>query len=134
MCGFRKDQEFIIDANETHKAYYLFHNPESKAVFGSGLAIKGSDIQRIEPDYNATMGWNQGNFLTPDDWAEVTESGIVPKLRDIMSSAKEIARIGNIDDMQSPLITLVRGKYKELPPCRPLVPLPVLPEKNEDKK
>ena len=120
VCGFRKDQEFTIDANETHKAYYLFNNPETKAVFDSGLAIKGSDIQRIEPDYNATMGWNQNNYLTNDDWSEITSSGVVSKLRDIMESAKEIARLGNVDDIPIPLLTLVRGKYKELNLCKPL--------------
>lgn len=111
VCGFRKEQEFTINANEAHKAYYLFNNPEKRGTFDNGLAIKGSDIQRIEPDYNATMGWNHTHQLTSDDWNELHRSGVMQKLQGIMSSAKEIARIGQLEDFTSPLIDLVKNKY-----------------------
>jgi len=111
VSGYRKEQEFTIDANEAHKAYYLFNNPDKRGTFDTGLAIKGSDIQRIEPDYNATMGWNHTHQLTSDDWNELKDNGSVLKLSEIMSSAKEIARLDNKEDFSLPLIDLVKGKY-----------------------
>lgn len=106
VCGYRKDQEFTLDANEAHKAYFLFANPEKKMIFSSGLAIKGSDIQRIEPDYNATMGWNHTHQLTGDDWNEIHRTGVADKFLAILSGAKEIGRLGDISDLQKPMIEL----------------------------
>lgn len=106
VCGFRKDQEFSIDANEAHKAYYLFNNPDKRGVFNSGLALKGVDIQRIEPDFNATMGWNQGYALTPADWDEVNRSGVSRKFTEIMGLAKDVARSGDAKLLAIPLIEL----------------------------
>jgi len=113
VCGYRKDQEFTIDANEAHKAYYLFVNPEKKMIFANGLAIKGVDIQRIEPDYNAIMGWNSTNSLTGDDHNELRQKGIYQKMQGIMAGAKEIARMGEASDFQKPLIDL-RDKYLQI--------------------
>lgn len=106
VCGFRKEQEFTINANEAHKAYYLFNNPEKRGTFDNGLAIKGSDISRIIPDYCTTMGWNTTHTLTDDDFNELRKNGVMQKLQVIMSSAKEIARIGNPEDLAKPLIEL----------------------------
>lgn len=108
VCGFRKEQEFTINANEAHKAYYLFNNPEKRGTFNNGLAIKGSDIQRIEPDYNATMGWNHTYQLTNDDWNELHTTGVSGKLQGIMSTAKEIARFNNETLLTTPLIDLIK--------------------------
>lgn len=113
VCGFRKEQEFTIDANEAHKAYYLFNNPDKRGTFDNGLAIKGSDIQRIEPDYNSTMGWNHTHQLTNDDWNELHANGVMQKIQAIMAGAKEIARIGNAKDLQRPLIEL-KEKFEGL--------------------
>lgn len=110
VCGFRKEQEFTIDANELHKAYYLFNNPEKRGTFNNGLALKGSDIQRIEPDYNATMGWNHTYQLTNDDWTELNTTGVAKKIRGIMAYAKEVARVGTVEDLQTSLIDL-KDKY-----------------------
>jgi len=113
VCGFRKDQEFSIDANEAHKAYYLFANPEKKMIFANGLALKGSDIQRIEPDYNATMGWNPSHTLTGDDWNVLASGGVNKKFAAILAGAKEVARGGGVADLQKPLIEL-RAKFPAL--------------------
>ena len=37
ITGFRKDQYYTIDAEEAHKAYYLFLNPEERGVFNNGV-------------------------------------------------------------------------------------------------
>ena len=113
VCGFRKEQELTIDANEAHKAYYLFNHPDKRGTFDNGLAIKGSDIQRIEPDYNATMGWNHTHQLTGDDWNEIQRTGTADKFLSILAGAKEIGRTGEVADLQKPLIEL-RDKYPTL--------------------
>jgi hypothetical protein len=113
VCGYRKDQEFSIDANEAHKAYYLFANPEKKMIFANGLAMRGADIQRIEPDYNTTMGWNPSHSLTGDDWNELASDGVTAKFAAILAGAKEVARSGEVSDLQKPLIEL-REKYPVL--------------------
>jgi hypothetical protein len=106
VCGFRKEQEFTIDANEAHKAYYLFNNPEKRGTFSNGLALRGSDIQRIEPDYNTMMGWNPTYQLTNDDWNEVHATGIMQKVQGIMSGAKEVARTCQLAELAMPLSEL----------------------------
>jgi len=114
VCGFRKDQEFTIDANEAHKVYYLFNNPDKRGVFNNGLAIKGVDIQRIEPDYNATMGWNQGYTLTPADWDEVNKSGVSKKFTEIMGLAKDVARSGNQNLLTLSLVEISKDETLRL--------------------
>ena len=114
VCGFRKEQEYTINANEAHKAYYLFNNPDTRGTFDDGLAIKGSDIQRIVPDYNATMGWNHTHVLSDDDYNELRLNGVMQKLQGILASAKEVARIGEANDFKLPLIDLVKEKYPAL--------------------
>lgn len=114
VCGFRKDQEFTIDANEAHKAYYLFEHPEKRGTFDSGLALKGSDIQRIEPDWHATMGYNKEYALVGEDWNEIHSKGYLAKMQSIMTTAKEVARIGNVQDFQEPLSVLMKGRYQSI--------------------
>lgn len=114
ICGFRKEQEYTINANEAHKAYYLFNNPDKRGTFDNGLALKGSDISRIVPDYNATMGWNPTHQLTDDDFNELRLNGVMQKLQGILSSAKEIARMGELADFKEPLYDLVTNKYPML--------------------
>lgn len=91
ITGFRKDQEYTIDADEAHIAYKLFLDPEQRAIFRSGLALTGKDIRAIEPDYHATMGWNQTYQLTSDDWNEIHRMGVDRKIRDCLNEAKTIA-------------------------------------------
>jgi len=114
VCGYRKDQEFTIDANEAHKAFYLFENTDERGTFQNGLAIKGSDIQRIEPDYNATAGYNTDHQLTGEDMKELAGNGTVTKMQGILVAAKEIARLGIPEDLATPMHTLLVEKYPQI--------------------
>lgn len=110
VTGFRKDQAYSVPLAEAHKAYYLFLNPDARTIFSTGLALKGSDIQRIEPDYQGSMGWNPQHILAPDDMNEIHDSGIESKLKIGMNNAQEIARIGDPKDLQLQLSEAVE-KY-----------------------
>lgn len=113
ICGFRQDQEYTLDANEAHKAYYLFNNPEKRGIFDNGLALKGSDIQRIVPDYNATMHWNPDHKLDGDDYNQLHANGVMEKLNQIMALAKEVARTVPVEKLSVSLIDL-KDQYHKL--------------------
>lgn len=115
VCGYRKDQEFTVNANEAHKAYYAFVNPDKKVVFSTGLALRGSEIQRIEPDYHTPMGWNPTHLLTSDDWNEIHKNGLVNKLRDIIQLAKDVARTATPKELATPLVEFKPKPLPELP-------------------
>jgi len=83
ITGFRRDQYYTIDAEEAHKAYHLFLNPEQRGVFDNGVALKGENIQGIEPDYNSTMGWNADHVLEAEDWNEIKSKGVDRLLREV---------------------------------------------------
>lgn len=91
IVGFREDQFHIIGAEEAHKAYYLFLNPEERAVFSNGVALIGKNIQGIMPAYNETMGWNANHQLNGDDWNDIRKKGVDKKLQKVLHEAKEIA-------------------------------------------
>lgn len=91
ITGYDDEQHYTITADEAHKAYYLFRNPEKRGVFNNGLALVGKDIRAIQPDYHATMGWNKTHKMNADDWNEINAKGISDKLRDILSMANQIS-------------------------------------------
>jgi len=99
--GFRKDQEHTIEAEEAHKAYFLFQNPEERGVFNNGLAVVGRDIRGIEPDYHTTMGWNKTHNLDSNDWNEMRKLNIDTKMRELMVEAKQLSL--NPDLIQLPM-------------------------------
>ena len=92
ITGFRKDQKYTIDADEAHKAYYLFMNPDKRGIFNNGVALVGSMIQGIEPDYHATMGWNETHLIDSDDWNELNSKGIAKQLNAILVKAKDVVK------------------------------------------
>lgn len=91
VVGFRKEQFYTIDAEEAHKAYYLFLHPEERGIFSNGVALVGKNIQQIEPDYNATMGWNPEHKLDTDDWSELRAKKVDSKIQTMLAHAKDIA-------------------------------------------
>lgn len=106
ITGFRKEQCYTIDAEEAHKAYYLFLNPTERGVFNNGVAIIGQDIRGIEPDYNATMGWNPAHQLDTDDFNEIRACGADRELRDLLQLAKEVSQIEDKSKLNLPLSEL----------------------------
>jgi len=117
IVGFRRDQEHSIDADEAHKAYYLFLNPDKRGVFKNGLAIVGSDIKEIVPDYQATMGWNPTHVIDSDDWNELYKTGAAYKIPKLLAAAKEIAQLAQPADLNQPLTLLIEKKYPQLLPA-----------------
>jgi hypothetical protein len=112
ITGYRKDQEHSIDADEAHKAYYLFNHPDERGTFSNGLALSG--VRDVIPDYQGTMGWNPTHVLDSDDWNEIHSSGAGKKLQAFMSAGKEIARLGDPQDLAVPLRELLAAKYPQL--------------------
>lgn len=107
IVGYRRDQEHSIDADEAHKAYFLFLHPEGRTVFKDGLALRGDQIQEIIPDYQGTMGWNSTHQLDSDDWSELHRYGVPGRLRNILQAAKDVAYgIKNPSDLNLPLSEL----------------------------
>lgn len=113
ITGFRRDQEYSIDADEAHKAYYLFLHPDERGIFKNGIAIRGQDIQEIAPDYHGTMGWNPTHNLDNDDWNDMRNKGVDIKLRNILSMAKEVAYLAEPQDISKPLSQL-GSKFPQL--------------------
>jgi hypothetical protein len=103
ITGFRKEQQHSIDAEEAHKAYYLFLNPDKRGVFNNGLAIIGAYIRGIDPDYQGTMGWNSTHTLDDDDMNEIRANRIDVRSRDVLAEAKKIAQLGKPELMNLPL-------------------------------
>jgi hypothetical protein len=113
ITGYRKDQAFSVAYEEAHKAYYLFFNPDARTVFSNGLAIKGSDIDRIEPDYQGVMGWNPTHSLDEDDMNEIRSKGVDKKIGEAMARAKDAARLCSEADLNLPLPCVIE-KFPEL--------------------
>lgn len=120
--GYRQDQFLTIDADEAHKAYFLFLNPEARTVFRNGVALIGKDIRGIVPDYHATMGWNPTHQLTSDDYNEMRSKGTDVLLTRALESAKEYAemiqRENRLELLSKPMdesTLLMPPKEKELP-------------------
>lgn len=95
ITGFRDDQYYTIDAEEAHMAYRLFENPEERAIFANGVALIGKNIQGIEPNWQATMGWNETHKLDNDDWNEIRSKKLDTELRDLLQKAKEVAYLSS---------------------------------------
>lgn len=114
--GFGADEKFTIDAQEAHKAYYLFNNPDERGTFKNGVAITGSRIQGIMPDWHAIMGWNPTHKLNDDDWNEIKRHGIDTKMNNILSIARDVAKLAerNTQMLTEPLTQLRKALPENL--------------------
>lgn len=109
VTGFRDDQFTTVPMQEAHKAYYLFKNPEQRGVFNSGLALVGSSIKEIRPDYNATMGWNPDHKLDADDFNHINAEGVQENMNELLQKAKKVSELieNNPTLLQKPLIEVI---------------------------
>lgn len=114
IVGFRKDQEYSIDAEEAHKAYFLFTHPAARGVFKNGLGIIGEDIKGITPDWHGTMGWNPSHNMDGSDWNDIRSGGYETKMNALLSAASAIAKIASPDELNVPLLELVATKYPQI--------------------
>lgn len=92
ITGFREDQFHTIPMQEAHKAYFLFRNPEQRGIFNNGVALTGSSIKEIVPDYNATMGWNPTHRMTSEDFNELRADGVQGNMNILMERARTVAQ------------------------------------------
>jgi hypothetical protein len=99
-------ESFSVPMEEAHKAYYLFNNPQARGTFNNGIAIRGQDIMRIEPDYNAYFGWNPAYKPTAEDSAQITPAR--EKFHKLLSAASELSK--NIQQLNTPLSMLIENQ------------------------
>lgn len=119
VTGFREDQEITIPIQEAHKAYYLFNNPDARGIFNNGIALIGSDIRQIKPDWNETMGWNPAHKINSYDQRELNDTGIKEKMYVLLEKAKDVSKMigSNKNLMLKELvecIPLLNNQYKQL--------------------
>jgi hypothetical protein len=72
--GYGAEDYIEITEDELEKAQYAFLAKKDSVY--SGGAVRGADILAIQPDYHRAMGWNRGYKLGPDDYAELSETGV----------------------------------------------------------
>jgi len=106
--GYGENQYYIIPDEEAHIAYYLFAHEDAKAIFSTGVALRGKDVMGIEPAWHETMSWNPSHKLTDDDWNEIRNKGIDTKLRRRLSTAKDVAQHISPKDFSTPLPALIQ--------------------------
>lgn len=112
ITGFRENQYYTIDANEAHKAYYLFEHPEARAIFSNGVALIGKNIQGIEPDWNAIMGFNPTYELVGEDWNIIHDKGYSREVRGLLQDAKLVAQFA--DKRQELLQLPLKEAFEEI--------------------
>lgn len=112
IVGYRRDQEYSIDDQEAHKAYFLFTHPAARGVFKNGLGMIGEDIKGIVPDWHGTMGWNPSHIMDGNDWNEVRS--MQPKMDAMLAAASAIGKVATPEDLNVPLRELVATKYPQI--------------------
>lgn len=87
--GYGADEYIAIEKSELAKAYHCFIT-EGKMITKDGYALRGKDIIRIEPNWNAIMGYTRDYKLKGEDYLHIGEERM-RYANLIMSKAKEIA-------------------------------------------
>lgn len=83
-------ESFTVPMDEAHKAYFLFNNPTARGTFNNGLALRGQDIMRIEPDYNGYFGWAQTYKPSGDDFSMINSAR--RKFEKLLLAASEMGK------------------------------------------
>jgi len=97
VTGFGDKDYFRIEKKELARAYHCFLT-DGQMITEEGIALRGRNIMRIEPNWNEVMGYNRDYKLTSEDYIEIGEvrqtysKAIMSKARDI---AREVIENGN---------------------------------------
>ena len=117
VTGFGAGEYTEIDREDVARAYHCFLT-EGKMITKSGVALRGRNIMRIEPNWNGIMNWNDGYKPTANDLASIPKKNKNLAFN-IMSSAKAIAgeaiKKNNTTLLAQPLkLSLPQSKLKRL--------------------
>ena len=85
VCKGFGDDFIPIDETELEKAIYA-QMTGKVAIFEEGT-MAGNYISAIIPDYHASMGWNYGYKLQPEDWNYIRND--LPDYRNLIEDAKK---------------------------------------------
>ena len=106
VYGYNAGQHVTVRKKDLPKLYVMFLNGTGRTVLENGIALRGEDIQRIEPDWNATMDWNATYRLMSDDFDQIGFA-LQEEAKQIMGEKREIAhyliRSGQEDKASLPM-------------------------------
>lgn len=111
--GFDKNEYISIDTDELVKAFLSFLT--GNRVILDGVALRGKDIIRIEPDWNNFGGYMKGYIMQPRDYecSDITKRK-TDRARELGVIAKDIASdILTISDKGEQKILLSKS-FREL--------------------
>jgi len=90
VTGFGDKDYFRIGKDEVARAYYCFLT-DGQMITAEGVALRGRNILRIEPNWNEVMGYNRDHKISGEDFLDIG-SKRQEHSRLIMNKAKEIAK------------------------------------------
>ena len=103
VYGYKPEEYHGITKKELPIAFYAFLK-ETK-FFGQDFAIDGKHIMRIEPNWNAVMGWNEGYRATSEDLSTIPRK-LSKRVREYMidskTQAKQAIESGNVKLLELP--------------------------------
>lgn len=80
-------ESITIDESEIEKAIFAFITRSSVVFKKGGGAMER--VASIMPDWNATMGWNEGHKLDAYDWKEINSKNIKEKVNMFYEQAEK---------------------------------------------
>ncbi|MHA1401632.1 MAG: hypothetical protein ACTSQE_14880 [Candidatus Heimdallarchaeaceae archaeon] len=90
VTGFGEKDYFRIGKDEVARAYHCFLT-EGKMITSEGVALRGRNILRIEPNWNEIMGYTRDHKLSGEDYLDIGEKR-QRHANSLMGIAKENAR------------------------------------------
>lgn len=91
ITGYNEQQFFRIEADELHKAYFVFMNENSRTIFKNGRTLLHRELLKIEPDVNYVMGWLPDYKLSGEDFKIIEENTICKKMEYDTRLARDVA-------------------------------------------
>ncbi len=78
----------IDNVQDVEKAQYAFLT-DAKVMFSNGQICRGRDIIAIKEDWHKEMGWLPTYEMTPFDWADIENKGVIKKYTGLLGTAKD---------------------------------------------